>query len=156
MLRIAVLFLLLAARSPASACDCGPPFAVEEAVERAALVFYGHVTTSRLLTAGNFQGLREYEFEVFEWFKGPPAGGDRTVSVFTEQNGSACGISFDLMESVVVYAYDAASVPTPTALLQKLYMTGECTRTVSRWDDREEAKAELEALRLLNPLHRRK
>ena len=118
---LASLFSVLAA-SYAVACDCAPPPPAKESLEKAAAVFVGKVT--KVEDAGGFQN--RVTLEVTASHKGVK---EKEITIFTAQNGAACGYGFEKGTSYLVYAYETKDGE------KKTLGTNICTRTV-RWPTR--------------------
>lgn len=135
-------FLLFAAGRSALACSCietGPP---TEAFRKADLVFVGTATDisdsdSRVFgDEFNFRD-RRTTFLIEDALKGVDKK-TKEVDIYTSTQGTACGISFDLGEKVLVYAYGGNEE-------QKYYSTSICSRT-RPVADREDEIAVLRSL----------
>jgi hypothetical protein len=97
--------LLVAGTSRAWACSCAEPPDAELAAEAADVVFEGQATEAVALQAdlglGDYSGARRFRFEVARYFKGQLGP---SVSVFTVDQGSACGREYTFGEPHLVYA----------------------------------------------------
>lgn len=97
--------LLALDASPASACSCVEPQEPGIALASADVVFEGTPREAVALDADlgfdGYWGARRFDFEVARYFKGQ-LGPD--VSVFTIDQGSACGREYPLDEPHIIYA----------------------------------------------------
>lgn len=116
---LAALAALVAA-GPVVACSCIPSPPPLEALEEATEVFLGRVIA--------LQGAGELEervvFAVLKAWKGVET---ETFAVTTPKSSAACGFSFHLNKTYLVYAHDAR--------------TGLCTRTSTRLRARPDLRA---------------
>jgi hypothetical protein len=98
--------LLLLDTSPAAACTCGGPLEPTVAIARADVVFEGtprdQLAAEADVGVPGYRGARRFDFEVARYFKGQlgPA-----VSVYTIDQGTACGRVYPLDEPHIVYAW---------------------------------------------------
>lgn len=122
------LLTILSINAPTlSACSCLPqPLAKK--VEAAALVFEGKVLnidyqnrnegtpdpSSRAL----FFNKTIYEFELKRLWKGKEES--KTITVLTNDNSAACGTTFEMYQTYIVYAYEIKDQ------YNKAYSTGLC------------------------------
>ena len=105
----------------AAACSCARPTPAE-ALEHSAAVFTGKVVTIDLLPPEGFPfPLFAVVVEWHAYWKGELAG---RVVVWTETSSAACGYSFQVGETYLIYAH--ANGPT--------YTTNLCTRTSPLYD----------------------
>ena len=102
--------LLVAGTSRAWACSCPEAPDAELAAGRADVVFEGRATEAVAVQAdlglGDYSGARRFRFEVTRYFKGQLGP---SLSVFTVDQGSACGRDYAFDEPQLVYARYAES-----------------------------------------------
>ena len=94
----------LLAPALAHACSCAPPPAPEVALADAGVVFEGTVTAVPDKNKPSRQGgiaQVEYRFSVTQGWKGNPG---QEVRVFTNAHGAACGRTYKMGETYLVYA----------------------------------------------------
>lgn len=101
----ALAALLALDPSSASACSCVGLPDPATSIARADVVFEGTPRDTALLEAEvavpGYFGARRFDFEVARYFKGQ-LGPD--VAIFTSDQGTACGRTYPLHQSYVVYA----------------------------------------------------
>lgn len=86
-------------------CSCIPPAPPREELGRADAVFSGRVVsvTERREGGSAFQGRPHLEVRIVPGRRWKGAAGD-TVTVFTPDNGAACGFGFEQGREYLVYA----------------------------------------------------
>ena len=116
--KIALVGALCALPSVANACSCAPPPAPKIALEKAAAVFVGRVTSVEKSESSN-----KFEFAVSKQWKGVQG---KTASIVSASNSAACGIVFDNNRDYLVYAFKTEG--------DDQLRTNLCTRTTRAAD----------------------
>jgi hypothetical protein len=101
---VAAVIVLVDAGS-AAACSCAGPEAPDIAMAGADVVFEGTPRSTVALEADigllDYRGAKRFDFEVDRYFKGQLGS---SLSVFTINQGSACGREYSLDEPHIIYA----------------------------------------------------
>ena len=113
-LRIALVGALCALPSLAVACSCKAPPAPKIALEKAAAVFIGRVTSVE--KTGDYSN--KFQFAVSKKWKGVEGN---STSIVSSSTSAACGIVFDTNRDYLVYAYKTEG--------NDQLLTNLCTRT---------------------------
>jgi hypothetical protein len=125
---IASLFMLVGVRS-GLACTCAPPQSATQELKRATAVFSGKVLEAkRHKQSADLFASVEVVFEVEKVWKGVD---EKTVSIFTSSQSSACGYRFKEGRTYLVYAHGIAEGRLATSI---------CSRTRRLKDAREDLK----------------
>jgi len=125
---IACVFTLVAVRS-SIACTCAPPQNATQELKLATAVFSGKVLeVKRHKQSADLFANVEVVFEVEKVWKGVD---EKTVTIFTSSQSSACGYRFKEGRTYLVYAHGIAEGRLATSI---------CSRTTSLKDAREDLK----------------
>ncbi len=101
--KIVIAGALCAVPSIAQACSCAPPPAPKIALEQAAAVFVGRVTSvEKLQTGSQYTSSNRFQFTVSKKWKGVQGA---VATVISNGNSAACGIVFDSDRDYLVYAF---------------------------------------------------
>lgn len=114
-LSVVVALLVVVNIAPVFACECLPRGTPTEELNKAAAVFSGKVTATRIVQGDQFPEV-EVTFDVSTVWKGLVS---KTIIVKTADNSAACGYPFRAGEEYIVYAYGE----------EDDLQTGICTRT---------------------------
>ena len=123
----AVVAIMVSGAAIAAACSCIPSPPPKKALEQASAVFAGKVT--KIEPAGDAE--KAVTIEIVKTWKGDHG---KSVTLYTANDGAACGYAFKKGESYLVYAHLVKRGE------EKQLETNICTRTARLADAKEDLK----------------